>query len=270
VAFASLTCPACGAREIVRKDRRFACAYCKAMVVPRLQPGTLCEDAAGARHCGKPAQTLCKGCARPLCDRHNDPKAVYWHEPLHWKSLCPCWAPQEGAEWERLVRPFQRLPLEGFAPFQWTPHDRNAQYQLGLLEGEVFERVKAAARAAGGDCDEQAARFESLCSECESETAQAICKAAVEFAPRYTERAYRERLSALHAETEQGIRYVEAFLRRPILSRMLAPDGPVSGLGLDSPKQDWDRLGQELRQRLSVIVRLEEALGVTPRREARS
>jgi len=57
---------------------------------------------------------------------------------------------------------------------------------------------------------------------------------------------------------------VEAFLRRPILRRLLPQEGPVSGLGLDSPLQDWDRLGQELRQRLLVIVRLEEALGVVP------
>lgn len=270
MAFATLTCPACGAKEIVRRNGRFSCAYCKAMVVPRLTPGTLCEDAAGAVHCGKPAQTLCKACARPLCDRHNDPKAIYWHEPLHWRSLCRCWAPQEGSEWERLLRPFQRLPLEGSALFPWTPHDRTAQYQMGLLEGEIFERVKDTARKAGGDCDEQAARFESLCSDCEKDTTAAISEAVSEFAKRYAATAYRQRLRALHAETEQGIRYVEAFLRRPILSRRLQQDGPVSGLGLDSPLQEWDRLGQELRQRLLVIVRLEEALGVVPPDTARS
>lgn len=258
MAFATLTCPACGAKEIIRREGHFSCAYCHAMVVPRLTAGTLCEDAAGARYCGKPAQTLCKACARPLCDRHNDPKAVYWHEPLHWRSLCRRWSPHDGSEWERLLQPFQRLPLEGFAPFPWTPHDRDAQYRLGLLEDEIFASVKAAAGAAGGDCDEQAARFESVCSECEAETSAAIAKAVSEFAQRYAALAYHGRLLALQAETDQGIRYAEAFLRRPIASRLLQQDGPVSGLRIDSPLEEWDRLGQELRARLLVIARLEK------------
>lgn len=263
MAFKTLTCPACGAKEIVRRERGFACAYCRARVVPRLTPGTLCEDEAGAFHCGKPAETLCRACARPLCDRHNDPKVVYWHEPLHWRHLCPRWTARDGGAFERLLRPHQRLPIGGFEPFAWTHHDRNAAYEQGLLEGEIFERVKQAAGAAGADVDEQAARLASVCSECVRETGAEIRSIVEQFGERFASLAYRERLRALRAETLQGIRYVEAFLGRPVAGRAAGDDDPVSGLGLDSPPPEWDRLGCELRVRLDWIARLERSLAAS-------
>lgn len=264
MAFATLTCPACGAREVVRREGGFSCAYCKARVVPRLLPGTLCEDQGAALHCGKPAETLCRACARPLCDRHNDPKQLYWHEPLHWRNLCPGWSAQDGVGWERLQRPVQRLPVEGFEPFAWTPHDRNMQYEIGQLETEIFERAKPLAQAAGGDIDDQAVRFHSVCADCERETGAAIRAAVSEFALRYRERAYRERLRALRAETEQAVRYVEAFLRRRIARRPAPADAPFGGVDAGSPPQDWDHLGQELQRRLATIERLSAALAAEP------
>jgi hypothetical protein len=257
--FSTLTCPACGANETVRRAGRFACAYCNAAVLPRLLTGTLCEDRGPARVCGKAAESLCRSCARPLCDRHNDPKSYYWHQPLHWRRLCG-WSEHDGAAWDRLQRPFQRLPVEGFAPFPWTPHERNAEYELGALEGEMLERAKAIVQPVGGDIDDEAVRYESLCSSCESETAAALERTLDEFRGRYLALAYRMRLRAMRDETEQGVRYVEAFLRRPISRRLALTDDPVSGLGIDNPTPDWERLGLELKERLDTIRHLEDSL----------
>jgi hypothetical protein len=210
--------------------------------------------------CGKIAETLCKACARPLCDRHNDPKSYYWHQPLHWRYVCQGWSEQDGAAWDRLLRPFQRLPIEGFAPFPWTPHERNAQYELGVLEDEMLERVKPIVQPAGGDVDEEAVRYESVCSSCEAETAHALARALQDFRDRYLSLAYRARLRALLDETEQGVRYVEAFLRRPLSRRLESADDPVSGLGIDNPPEDWERLGHELKARLGTIRRLQSSL----------
>jgi hypothetical protein len=256
----ALSCPACGAKEVGKKAGRFACAFCGAAVVPRLMPGTLCAEDVGAL-CSKPAQTLCRSCARPLCDRHNDPKASYWHASLTWKQLCPKWTAREATEWERLCRPLQRFPLDGFSPFEWVPHDRRAQYELGVLEGEIHAAIQPLARAAGGDVDESACRFESLCGECEREVLGRIEEAVLRFAERYARLAFTERIAALRADAEQSVRYVECFLRRPISRKRIDDSRPWTGLGTDSSRADWDRCGQEFKARIEAIDRLRAALG---------
>ena len=139
----ALACPSCGGRDAVRQKGRFACSFCGARIVPRLEPGTLCGDDGGAGFCSDLAVGLCRYCARPLCDRHDAPKRYYWTEPLSWRALTPRWSAREGADWGRLNGPFQRFPIEGFEPFEWVPHDKPSLYAIGLLEdgsGRVMDR----------------------------------------------------------------------------------------------------------------------------------
>lgn len=261
--FSSLSCPACGAREIVRREGRYSCAFCRSTVVPRLTEGSVCDDVSHGAHCGELAETMCKGCARPLCDRHNDPKAVYWHAPLHWRLLCSGWQRDDGRFWDQISRPTRLFPFDDFQPFEWVFHDRQAQYAVGVLEGEIHEAVKAVARPAGGDVDDNAARFESLCTVCEAEVEAGIQKTVGAFAARYRDVAYRDRAAALARETGQAVRYVEAFLQRPISERPGEGDPPTS-VGPDSPRREWDAFGQVLQERAARLERLAEALGERP------
>lgn len=254
-------CPACGGRETVVRTGVRACAFCGAELGRMLLPGSLCGDrtVAGVA-CTQLAQTLCWGCACPLCDRHNDPALLYWSEPLHWRRLVPRWSEQDGTAWALLIQPAQHLPIEGFAPFPWVPHDRNALLAVGLLEVEILDAVRAAVAPAGGDPDENAVRFESVCNACQAEAAKRIEEATGRFAPRYRTAAYAARLEAMRADCEQGVRYVEAFLRRPLPTQPPAPGPPVAGLGLDSDPLDWQRLGHDLKQNEVIARRLAAAL----------
>jgi hypothetical protein len=254
----SLACPACGGRDARRRDGQYCCAFCGAVVAPQLLAGALCSDSRGTSHCGQPAQTLCRACARPLCDRHNDPKAVYWHEPLHWRRLCSAWTQQDGTEWDRLNEPGPRLPVEGFEPFPWVSHDRDSQYQIGLIEAEILAAVRDTVSPFGGDVDDTAARFESLCGRCEAEVAAGISARLAAFEESYREVAYAARARSLRTEAEQGLRYVLAFLRRPIARTAANPPG--SSLHLDTPRREWDAFGAELSLRIETLERLIAAL----------
>lgn len=265
MSLSSISCPSCGAREVARVEGRWTCTFCKATFTPRMLPGSLCDD--GETPCGRPAETPCRVCARPLCTRHNDPKAFYWHEPLHWRRRVHGWTAADGAEWERLLAPIQRFPLPDFQPFPMTPHEREALYAIGRLEDELHHELRGLARAAGGDTDETAARFESLCLVCERETFARLAAAVERVASRHSELAFPRRLEALRADLEQDIRYVEAFVGRRLSARAV-PEGRLQLLGADSPRLEWERVGQELRRRLTTLDRLKAGLGLAGRERA--
>jgi hypothetical protein len=260
LAFQPLTCSSCGASDVRREEGRFACAFCGATVIPRLLPGTLCGEREGGV-CSHRAESVCCVCARPLCDRHNDPKAIHWHAPLHWRRVVPEWDERDAADWDRLNRPFQKFPVAGVEAFDWVPHGRDNLYQAGLIEEEMLAAMRSLAGDAAGDADEVACRFESLCSECERELTARVEKKVSEFAERWRRVAFVERLAALTAEGEQQLRYIEAFLKRPIAKVEEPADEPLyPDLSASSPRKDWDRCGWEVKARLALLDRLRSRL----------
>ena len=258
MAFQPLSCGSCGASDVRRDAGRFLCSFCGGTVVPRLLPGTLCGEQEGAV-CSHPAETVCTVCARPLCDRHNDPKTIHWHAPLHWRRLFPDWEERDGSDWARLNAPFQRFPVAEVEPFPWVAHGRENLYQAGLVEEEMLAEMRSLAREAAGDADEIACRFDSVCSACERELASRVEKKVWEFADRWRRVAFVERLAAFAAEGEQQLRYIEAFLKRPIAKVEDEGGGeePVyPDLSVRSPRRDWDRCGAEVKSRLRLVQRL--------------
>ena len=143
-------CPSCGGKELVRRQSAFACAFCGARIVPRLEPGTLCADAEGG-FCSHPAESLCRACSRPLCDRHNDPRRLYWHAKLDWSVLCPGWKTADRTEWARLNAALPRFPAPDIEPpFEWHRFEKESRQAVGGLEHEMPEAVRPLAR----ECDE--------------------------------------------------------------------------------------------------------------------
>jgi hypothetical protein len=207
--------------------------------------------------CSHRAETVCAVCARPLCDRHNDPKAIHWHAPLSWRRLVPEWDERDAADWARLNAPFQKFPVAGVEPFAWVPHVRDNLYQAGVIEEGMLAQMRALARAAAGDADEVACRFDSVCSACERELTGRIEKEVSEFGERWRRVAFVDRLEAFAAEGEQQLRYIEAFLKRPIARVADAGDEPIyMDLAAGSPRKDWDRCGCEVKARLGLVERL--------------
>jgi hypothetical protein len=207
------------------------------------------------------AQSLCRGCGRPLCDRHNDPKIVYWQAPMHWRRLVPGWSETDGADWERLlVAPFP-FPVPGFESFPWVPSLRPALYQLGCLEAEMLEALRPVVAVAEGDPTDDQVRFSSVCCACEQDVEKRLQDCLAAFTDRYRALAYRARLLALGEEARQALRVVDARLRRPLAPR--SPAGELTQLDGESTPADWDRWGHELRERLARLDALEILLAKT-------
>jgi hypothetical protein len=208
--------------------------------------------------CAHPAESLCRACARPLCDRHNDPRRLYWQAGLDWTVLCPAWTGADRAEWARLSRALPRLPAPDVEPpFEWQLHEKESRQAVGLLEYEVLEVVRPLARRWSGDATEMGCLFDGVCAECVGEAEEAVSEAVAAFSVRYRQVALRDRLAALRAECEQGLRYIEAFLGRSVAEAV--PDEssmPVLDvLDSTSARVDWDRWGIRLRDRMAAIDR---------------
>ncbi len=255
--FSGQPCPSCGGRELVRRQAAFACAFCGARVVPRLEPGTLCADAEGGI-CSHPAESLCRACSRPLCDRHNDPRRLYWHAALDWSVLCPGWKAADRTEWARLNAALPRFPAPDVEPpFEWHRHERKSRQAVGWLEHEMLEVVRPLARRWSGDATEIGCVFDGVCAECVREAESAVGEVVEAFVVRYRQVALRDRLGALRAECEQGLRYIETFLGRSPAATISDEDKlpPLDTLDSTSPRLDWDRWGIRLRKRLEAIDR---------------
>lgn len=246
----STSCPSCGASEVLWRDQRYACTYCGATVVPRLLPGTLCAEPRGCREL---AQSLCRRCARPLCDRHNDPQRVYWQSELQLERLVPGWTADDTRAWFELTRPLPRLAGQAERPCEQA-----ALRQQGDLEATVVEALRPLVLAAGGDLREEACRFESLCSACLAFVEQAISAALQPWGVAWRATAFAERLEALEADLRSARTHVAARLEQPL------PPPPAEALAepwfaaLDdaSAPEEWQRCGWELERRLRLVERL--------------
>lgn len=270
MAYAALSCPSCGAKEVLRRDAGFVCSFCGTRVVPRLDPGALCDDGGEAGFCPHPAVSPCRACARPLCDRHDAPKRIYWNEPLTWQALCPGWGPQDAVEWGRLTAPTQGFPVADFTPFEWVPHERRCLYAVGRLEEEITAVVGPVVRKAGGSIKDAACLLEALCSACEREMVSEVHGMVAGFASRYAKLAVRDRLDALRADAEQTVRYVEAFLGRHLATKIPAEAAEPDALGTDSPRSEWDLWGRRFAERIEALDRLRSRLGTATKSERRS
>jgi hypothetical protein len=174
----------------------------------------------------------------------------------------PHWDRQDERDWARVTAPLPRLPVPGFAPFEWRHHHRQSQYETGELEAEILVRVRAIAASVDGDANDSACRFASLCQECERRVEAEIDAAVTACAERYRALAFANRLDALEADLRQAQRYVEAFLGRPLAAPAAPgePDGLLPELAADSPAEDWERYGVELLSRLAATGRLARRL----------
>lgn len=260
----ALTCSSCGGSGVVRQGSEFHCQYCGATVIPRLLPGTICADIDPPdRPCGQRAETLCHGCARPLCHWHGDPKRTYWMEPFDPRCLRLNWAAEDLAAWIRLNQPFHRFPLSGFEPFEWVGHLKMSDYAVGQLELSLAGRVKPLVESYGGDLFESQCRFGSLCATCEAEALQAIRKVVEGRRKIYRRVAYEARLNALLADARQALNYVEAFLHYPVKGPLPGSGKRPSSLALDltSPAEEWEHRGLEAKERVSILEALKSKLG---------
>jgi hypothetical protein len=236
------------------------CAYCGAAITPRLPPDAVCGDRGSGGPCAALAQSLCRGCARPLCDRHNDPKYVYWSDALSARRLMPHWTRQDERDWAHVTAPLPRLPVAGFEPFEWRHHHRQSQYETGELEAEILGHVRGIAATVDGDANESGCRFASLCQDCEAKVEAELDAAVGAYTGRYGALAFANRLDALEADLCQAQRYVEAFLGRPLAASEAEPDGSLPELAADGPSEDWERCAAELLARLAAAARLARRL----------
>jgi hypothetical protein len=249
-------CPGCGAREATRRGGRFECSFCGTSFLPRLEPGTLCAEERDGRLCAEPALSLCRSCARPLCDRHNDPKWLYWNASLQWQRLFPRWRPEDAAAWSRLTRRSWGVPVAGFAPFAWIDHEKSSRYRVGQLEEEILEEIRPDVKAARGDLGESACRFESLCDDCEGEVSRRVEETVSGFAASYRRLAYADRLEAVREEALQAIRYIEGFLGRKVSgSTDQGSEDEMPELSTSCPREDWERSGRALAARVAALER---------------
>jgi hypothetical protein len=202
---------------------------------------------------------MCRGCARPLCTRHNDPKQLPWQGPLHWTLLIPGWSARDGADWARLNSPFQNFPVAGFEPFPWVPFLKQARYKEGVLEDKILAAVRPLFSPVGGDVTDEGCRIESVCKDCEASLGRRLDQVVREFVDRYRITVFGGGLEALRKELDAGLRYVEAFLGRPVaLQRPPDVDRQTqhTDLSVASPKEEWERCGWEIKTRLALLTRL--------------
>jgi hypothetical protein len=256
-------CPSCGARERVQRDGQLRCGFCGQALVARLLPGTLCTD----EHCRGLALALCRGCTRPLCERHAAPGRAYWNTRLHWRWLFPHWTAIEGLAWARLLQPLARLPVAGFEPFPWVAYDRACQRDIGELDEELLQAARRVAVGFGGEAGETGAGFAELCNTCEGQLEARFDALAEERAAQYRQRAFVNRLDALEAELHQAQRYVETFLGQPLERDTTGAPGdgvPSAELSLGTPPEQWAQLGRELLHRLELVTQLRARLDAPP------
>jgi hypothetical protein len=241
----------------VRREAAFACAFCGARVVPRLEPGTLCASGESS-FCAQPAESLCRACGRPLCDRHNDPRRLYWHAGLDWSVLCPDWTGQDRSEWARVNAALPRFPAPDVEPtFEWQALERESRQAIGMLEFTVLEGIRPLVGRWSGDATEMGCVFDGVCAECVTEADEAVSEAVEAFVVQYRQVAVRDRLAALRAECEQGLRYIADVLGRAPAESISDEEKlpPLDVLDSVSPRRDWDRWGIRLRERLEAIDR---------------
>lgn len=252
----STPCPSCGAREIRWSEGRYACVYCGATITPRLEPGTLCSDLEGG--CLQPAQTLCRRCARPLCDRHNDPKTIYWNSTLLYDALFPQWDSQNARDWWQLTKPFQKFPVPGVENLDWQPYERRSLREVAHLEERIRTVVDPVVRSGGGAVREYVCLFESLCLGCEKELRTEMVERVLPFVGEYRSTAFVNRLEAIEADLKQARSYITAFLGRDPtpLPEELRGEAQYTQLTADSPPDEWDRCGWEVERRLGMVKRL--------------
>lgn len=254
-----LQCASCAGRGVRREGGRFACSWCGQPVLPRLEPGTICGDEQDGRPCRALAESLCAGCALPLCTVHNDPERFHWHEPLSWRVLCPGWSDADAAAWHRVQMPLPSLPLADFEPFPWVRHDREAVYALGQLEDEIAAALRPRVKSVGGDLDSEVAVFEHVCTRCEATTITALKQGAAGFAPRFRQAAFVDRIEAVASDLAQALRYALAWL--PAEPRPATPArGALPLLDEHSPREDWEVWVASLRERLAELEGLRRRL----------
>jgi hypothetical protein len=172
--------------------------------------------------------------------------------------LCPDWTGADRAEWARLNAALPRLPAPDVEPsFEWHRHERESRQAVGLLEHDVLDAVRPLARRWSGDANEQGCLFDGVCPECVHEAEEAVTDVVERYVVRYRQLALRDRLAALRAECEQGVRYVEEVLGRSIATEIPNEDAlpALDSLDSASPRRDWDRWGIRLRDRLQAIDR---------------
>jgi len=241
----------------VRKEAALVCAFCGARVVHRLEPGTLCASTRGG-FCAEPAESLCRACGQPLCDRHNDPCRVYWHAGLDWGVLCPGWSGADRSEWARLNAALPRLPAPDIEPsFDWRRFEKDSRQAIGMLEFTVLDSIRPVAGRWSGDSTEMGCVFDGVCPECVAEAEAALSEVVGGYVAQYRQIALRDRLAALRAECEQGLRYITDVLGRAPAESIPEEDTlpPLDTLDGSSPRRDWDRWGIRLKERLGAIDR---------------
>lgn len=238
----------------MRKEAALVCAFCGARVVHRLEPGTLCASGEGL--CAQAAESLCRACGQPLCDRHNDPRRLYWHAGLDWSVLCPDWSGSDRSEWARLNAALPRFPAPDIEPtFEWRRFEKESRQAIGMLEFTVLEAIRPVASRWSGDSTEMGCVFDGVCAECVTEADTAISELVEGFVVEYRQVAVRDRLAALRAECEQDLRYIEDVLGRAPAESVPNEDSlpPLDTLDGSSPRRDWDRWGIRLKERLRAL-----------------
>jgi hypothetical protein len=241
----------------VRKEAALVCAFCGARVVHRLEPGTLCTSGQGG-FCPEPAESLCRACGQPLCDRHNDPRRIYWHAGLDWSVLCPDWSGADRSEWARLNVAPPRFPVADIEPsFEWRRFEKDSRQSIGTLEFAVLEAIRPVAQRWSGDSTEMGCVFDGVCAECVTEAEAALSEVVSGYVVRYRQVALRDRLAGLRAECEQGLRYITDVLGRTPADSVPGEDSlpPLDTLDASSPRRDWDRWAIRLKERLGAIDR---------------
>jgi hypothetical protein len=183
---------------------------------------------------------------------------LYWNAGLDWTVLCPSWTNADRAEWARLNAALPRLPAHDVEPsFEWRRHERESRQAVGLLEHEVLDAVRPLARRWSGDATELGCLFDGVCPECVAEAEEAVGDVVRRYVVSYRQVALRDRLRALRAECEQGIRYIEEVLGRGVAAAI--PDEnslpALEALDSTSTRRDWDRWGIRLRERLEALDR---------------
>jgi hypothetical protein len=151
-----------------------------------------------------------------------------------------------------------RLPAHDVEPsFEWRRHERDSRQAVGLLEHEVLDAVRPLAQRWSGDATELGCLFDGVCPECVTEAEEAVREVVQRYVVRYRQVALRDRLAALRAECEQGLRYIEEVLGRGVAAAIPDEDAlpALESLDSTSPRRDWDRWGIRLRERLETLDR---------------
>ena len=147
--------------------------------------------------------------------------------------LCPDWSGADRSEWARLNAALPRFPAPDIEPsFEWRRFEKESRQAIGMLEFTVLEAIRPLARRWSGDSTEMGCVFDGVCAECVTEAETALSEAVEVYVVQYRQVAVRDRLAALRAECEQGLRYITDVLGR-------APAETRPGRG--HPARPWTR-----------------------------